>query len=174
MLICQSHDLISRLCRLWFFFFNDTATTEIYTLSLHDALPISQVGVNMILGALTGKRLPIDQLEAFHSAQKLATDGEFDSAAKILDPVLRANPKAQMEVAKAAHRADVVAGMPAIGKVAVEDLVLEGPAGTIKSAKVIADADIAHSKARWEAVGDRKSTRLNSSHTDIYRMPSSA
>jgi len=35
------------LCLLWyvdlvvfFFFFNDTATTEIYTLSLHDALPI--------------------------------------------------------------------------------------------------------------------------------------
>src|SRR2546430_5127701 len=25
-----------------FFFFNDTATTEIYTLSLHDALPISE------------------------------------------------------------------------------------------------------------------------------------
>src|SRR2546430_14388005 len=27
-------------CNLYFFFFNDTATTEIYTLSLHDALPI--------------------------------------------------------------------------------------------------------------------------------------
>src|SRR5258708_34872222 len=27
-----------------FFFFNDTATTEIYTLSLHDALPICAVG----------------------------------------------------------------------------------------------------------------------------------
>src|SRR5256885_16481009 len=27
---------------LSFFFFNDTATTEIYTLSLHDALPISR------------------------------------------------------------------------------------------------------------------------------------
>src|SRR6202023_1817079 len=26
-----------------FFFFNDTATTEIYTLSLHDALPISSI-----------------------------------------------------------------------------------------------------------------------------------
>src|SRR2546430_17135083 len=26
---------------VFFFFFNDTATTEIYTLSLHDALPIS-------------------------------------------------------------------------------------------------------------------------------------
>ena len=30
---------------LFFFFFNDTATTEIYTLSLHDALPIL---VNMV------------------------------------------------------------------------------------------------------------------------------
>src|SRR2546425_7059356 len=29
------------LISLIFFFFNDTATTEIYTLSLHDALPIS-------------------------------------------------------------------------------------------------------------------------------------
>src|SRR2546430_8942440 len=29
---------------LLFFFFNDTATTEIYTLSLHDALPISSRG----------------------------------------------------------------------------------------------------------------------------------
>src|SRR2546422_8160468 len=28
---------------VFFFFFNDTATTEIYTLSLHDALPISHV-----------------------------------------------------------------------------------------------------------------------------------
>src|SRR5947209_13454864 len=31
-------------CILFFFFFNDTATTEIYTLSLHDALPISSSG----------------------------------------------------------------------------------------------------------------------------------
>src|SRR3712207_8567476 len=28
------------MCMCVFFFFNDTATTEIYTLSLHDALPI--------------------------------------------------------------------------------------------------------------------------------------
>src|SRR2546422_8663996 len=36
----------------YFFFFNDTATTEIYTLSLHDALPISGVlrGVDMAPG----------------------------------------------------------------------------------------------------------------------------
>src|SRR4030067_1188436 len=31
---------------LFFFFFNDTATTEIYTLSLHDALPISVMQIN--------------------------------------------------------------------------------------------------------------------------------
>src|SRR5437773_6620840 len=33
-----SHNFFS-----FFFFFNDTATTEIYTLSLHDALPISTI-----------------------------------------------------------------------------------------------------------------------------------
>src|SRR5215475_883884 len=32
--------LIGVLSVVFFFFFNDTATTEIYTLSLHDALPI--------------------------------------------------------------------------------------------------------------------------------------
>src|SRR2546429_9111345 len=31
-----------------FFFFNDTATTEIYTLSLHDALPISGKGAPVV------------------------------------------------------------------------------------------------------------------------------
>src|SRR6266516_7472849 len=32
----------------FFFFFNDTATTEIYTLSLHDALPISRPGCRLL------------------------------------------------------------------------------------------------------------------------------
>src|SRR6266496_6778823 len=35
---------VSRLMCMLFFFFNDTATPEIYTLSLHDALPISRRG----------------------------------------------------------------------------------------------------------------------------------
>src|SRR2546426_798330 len=35
------------LLPLFFFFFNDTATTEIYTLSLHDALPISSHGITV-------------------------------------------------------------------------------------------------------------------------------
>src|SRR5260370_41896519 len=35
--------IFPKMSFLTFFFFNDTATTEIYTLSLHDALPISDV-----------------------------------------------------------------------------------------------------------------------------------
>src|SRR2546426_4921902 len=35
--------MLLSLSSSFFFFFNDTATTEIYTLSLHDALPISAV-----------------------------------------------------------------------------------------------------------------------------------
>src|SRR5687768_18225089 len=35
--------LFTLFLSVFFFFFNDTATTEIYTLSLHDALPISEL-----------------------------------------------------------------------------------------------------------------------------------
>src|SRR3712207_7465881 len=35
--------------RVALFFFNDTATTEIYTLSLHDALPISKETTSFVL-----------------------------------------------------------------------------------------------------------------------------
>src|SRR5258708_18546078 len=39
------------------FFFNDTATTEIYTLSLHDALPISRgIGRTVVSSSFTGRR----------------------------------------------------------------------------------------------------------------------
>src|SRR3712207_8756892 len=40
--------------RLIFFFFNDTATTEIYTLSLHDALPICARSLVQVRGGATG------------------------------------------------------------------------------------------------------------------------
>src|ERR1017187_10400580 len=38
-----SYVLLRRRCRGLIFFFNDRAPTEIYTLSLHDALPIWQI-----------------------------------------------------------------------------------------------------------------------------------
>src|SRR5258708_37941554 len=39
------YEMLTHQTYLFFFFFNDTATTEIYTLSLHDALPISRLAV---------------------------------------------------------------------------------------------------------------------------------
>src|SRR2546430_14275983 len=42
---------LRRSCLRFFFFFNDTATTEIYTLSLHDALPIFIATGLLIFGA---------------------------------------------------------------------------------------------------------------------------
>src|SRR3712207_8707007 len=48
---------------LIYFFFNDTATTEIYTLSLHDALPIFAQPLDHRLGA-PGRLQPNDQRPA--------------------------------------------------------------------------------------------------------------
>src|SRR2546422_6040020 len=47
------------------FFFNDTATTEIYTLSLHDALPI----LASSLGSLGGGRLHVHESSVSHLQQ---------------------------------------------------------------------------------------------------------
>src|SRR5258708_19855243 len=47
------------LCHMFiFFFFNDTATTEIYTLSLHDALPICGIsrGIRFAFYRFWGRR----------------------------------------------------------------------------------------------------------------------
>src|SRR3989441_6429486 len=49
--------MTSTISTCFFFFFNDTATTEIYTLSLHDALPISDQGRLRIASARHRPRL---------------------------------------------------------------------------------------------------------------------
>src|SRR3712207_8242029 len=53
------------MCRSCFicFFFNDTTTTEIYTLSLHDALPIA-----------AGRRLPPGPRGALHLSERRGGD----------------------------------------------------------------------------------------------------
>src|SRR2546422_4531636 len=43
-----------------YFFFNDTATTEIYTLSLHDALPISRDRSIVTLAALIARNQTVE------------------------------------------------------------------------------------------------------------------
>src|SRR2546430_16847741 len=57
----------------FFFFFNDTATTEIYTLSLHDALPIyaGSAGVAVVLLQRTDDRAgPLSGARHFHPAHE--------------------------------------------------------------------------------------------------------
>src|SRR2546430_13385489 len=91
----------------FFFFFNDTATTEIYTLSLHDALPISERSWMVI--------------------------ANFDSRFQTLRRLLECNPIAALHCKLIAVQLRLVShDHPVIG-----------------------------------SVEDRKSTRLNSSHSQI-------
>src|SRR6266436_9735911 len=52
-----------------FFFFNDTATTEIYTLSLHDALPIGGTRMATWKRPSTSSRLSRSTCTGFRSAK---------------------------------------------------------------------------------------------------------
>src|ERR1022692_3383070 len=54
-----------------FFFFNDTATTEIYTLSLHDALPIWYRLDLVVEGLVVLELKSVSELLPVHSAQLL-------------------------------------------------------------------------------------------------------
>src|SRR5256885_13686452 len=68
-------------CRIFlvFFFFNDTATTEIYTLSLHDALPICRaaaVGVRSLPDAVGPGKL---------RARRARSDGLRSSRRRVVD-----------------------------------------------------------------------------------------
>src|SRR5688572_31829019 len=58
----------------FFFFFNDTATTEIYTLSLHDALPIFHAALgNGFQEVIYQRALEIEMQEAkLHFARELS------------------------------------------------------------------------------------------------------
>src|SRR2546422_8271055 len=64
----------------FFFFFNDTATTEIYTLSLHDALPISYIAGGLELSeAVSGARAAAERARAMVDGSPLPlalVDGE--------------------------------------------------------------------------------------------------
>src|SRR5258706_11364172 len=56
--LCVTVAMGDNTCPLtfFFFFFNDTATTEIYTLSLHDALPIYQTAFESVAAKEKARR----------------------------------------------------------------------------------------------------------------------
>src|SRR5256885_6493650 len=62
--MARGHRVRQGLCS--FFFFNDTATTEIYTLSLHDALPISDPDSPRTPMISPGKRPKLTPANAGH------------------------------------------------------------------------------------------------------------
>src|SRR3712207_4528672 len=76
------------------FFFNDTATTEIYTLSLHDALPISRQG-------------RVEHYDAVHERVALVPEGEGrpaeQVAARVVDVEVQGVRAADVE--RRLHRA---------------------------------------------------------------------
>src|SRR3712207_9013069 len=73
MMTCCRVDDICRSCVLCFFV-NDTATTEIYTLSLHDALPIFEPG-RVTVDSLHWARTAAGMVPVSHS--EFARDASF-------------------------------------------------------------------------------------------------
>src|SRR3712207_8442178 len=70
------------------FFFNDTATTEIYTLSLHDALPIS-IGILMLLGIVTKNAIMLVDFGLEAMARGLpAREAMVDAGRKRARPII--------------------------------------------------------------------------------------
>src|SRR5712675_2864577 len=60
-----------------FFFFNDTATTEIYTLSLHDALPISELTDSLIAQAESIRRQSEGLLESLEDRKSTRLNSSY-------------------------------------------------------------------------------------------------
>src|SRR5256885_13083311 len=71
------------------FFFNDTATTEIYTLSLHDALPISPLVYDAPRVAFMGSGdeiVDLDRADDILSGSKVATSRSEEHTSELQSP----------------------------------------------------------------------------------------
>src|SRR5690242_1477349 len=92
--------MMTQLVIIYLFFFNDTATTEIYTLSLYDALPIFAPTLGLLIafrvlqGAVAGPMIPLSQsllLSSYPKAKAgtaLALWGITTLVAPVVGPVL--------------------------------------------------------------------------------------
>src|SRR2546427_11642750 len=84
-----------------FFFFNDTATTEIYTLSLHDALPILLRGSLQL--QLFEVRLGIPGLKGHRLEDGLERAGVLAVLGAVTEQEVREEPLAQQATLLAQH-----------------------------------------------------------------------
>src|SRR2546428_3951520 len=86
-----------------FFFFNDTATTEIYTLSLHDALPISR-GAARPPGAARRRARAVHRRRAARSEEHTS---ELQSRSDLVCRLLLEKKKNTVKEQAGAHRDSV-------------------------------------------------------------------
>src|SRR5476649_3087717 len=87
------------------FFFNDTATTEIYTLSLHDALPISSAAAPRRSGVSWRRRLPRSTRSEEHTS-------ELQSHSELVCRLLLEKKKTKLERRMLAHIKNLVQHPP--------------------------------------------------------------
>ena len=154
---------------LFVFFFNDTATTEIYTLSLHDALPIWELRGRVTLGRKV-KIFPIEcVVRGFITGSGWK---EYLKTGRVCGHKLPKGLKESQQLpeplftpsTKADEGHDENISEERAAEIIGQDVLLK-----------LKTKSLALYKFGFEKLQrDRKSTRLNSSHTDISRMPSSA
>src|SRR5256885_10203668 len=145
----------------FFFFFNDTATTEIYTLSLHDALPIC-------VGQRAAQRLAVLLDGQLHAQIRILSVGREGArhghGAGELDAVLGLRPDAAAQAQRCGQCAQCRELQEVTTLHGISVMGTEGAAARVRFSEQVA------CQSKWV---DRKSTRLNSSHL-VSRMPSSA
>src|SRR5260370_29797806 len=84
---------MTTLTTIPFFFFNDTATTEIYTLSLHDALPIYRPFATGLPGPGYQSPAPVDRQIAAFLARLPTLSGPTEAEVAAVAKVLSEPPK---------------------------------------------------------------------------------
>src|SRR2546422_10238200 len=89
------------------FFFNDTATTEIYTLSLHDALPICRLSAS----PRSSRSVLVDRQVALHLGHALLHDGDVLRELRQEDGALERGDEKVRDRLRAAVATDVAAAM---------------------------------------------------------------
>ena len=132
---------------------NDTATTEIYTaqytLSLHDALPIYPWLFEDSIEKISRDGNAGDVAVVFDHDKSVIGAGLYDPSSPVRVKMLSFGPS------------KIPVGLELFRKLCLE-------------AKQVRDGKISANTNMSPVLADRKSTRLNSSHIEPSRMPSSA
>src|SRR6266550_6130504 len=153
--------LLSHFC-LFFFFFNDTATTEIYTLSLHDALPILRrlLDLDRRIGpaAPLGPRAVVDR--HFRPSHHVQPEREYSGAHP--GATCRHDGPASLDARLAEHLAERGGGQ--------ERAVLGAKEPVVRQAHAARDVSTAHPGARLRLGADETAVAARVHHLLASRV----